>query len=75
MTRKNTYSELLDNGYVVGSLSCDTVALISGCDLGSYFSGKEMCLFGDISTNKIGVCIFTLIAYSVLVVLLKKVKH
>ena len=44
MTRKNTYSELLDNGYVVGSLSCDTVALISGCDLGSYFSGKEMCL-------------------------------
>ena len=51
MTRKNTYSELLDNGYVVGSLSCDTVALISRCDLGSYFSGKEMCLFGDISTK------------------------
>ena len=51
MHRKNTYSELLDNGYVVGCLSYDTVTLVDGCDLGSYFSGKEVCLFGDISTK------------------------
>ncbi len=48
MHSKSTYSRLLDSGYVIGNLSCDTVKLVSSYGLDKYFKGKEKFLFGDI---------------------------